>query len=754
YPMADQPSAQWPAGSGVEYLYAAGIWVGAELYGVPAVSTGYPETEFYPSSDPDVKMYELAEGLPGTRRLPQDPDDDGDGLVDEDWPNGIDDDGDGRIDEDYYAIGNQMFSCWYTDDSPLAREVWSEHTPMKIMVRQESFQWGDEYLNDFVCVRYYVTNTGANYLGDLHVGVYADFDAGPRNSGSYHMDDLVDYYEGDWCGLTGEWEWPVKLHIPYVYDANGDDGRTPGYFGLLLLGYTMSSFDSDYQGFDRYNYKAIRYFRGLQPYENGGEPTNDYERFEVLSTSFRPMGNAGPNDYKVVASVGSFGYLPPFETVYVDVAFVAGGSRDEMLDNAAKAMIIYLGGMYDVDGDASTGVDGYESRVLGPAQDVPINMCAWPDCLVDVDEGDTLWVNADCREEIWLWQYTGCYMFAGGQDYYRIGRRGKESRVHYVTGSAPPPPHMRIVPGDGRVSIYWDDFSERVPDPVTGLLDFEGYEIYRADGWTRPLGTTETSGPSIDLWRLYEIRDLVNGLPPDADFGSLIEYGGWRYTPLERLPDRNAYLRAFEESLWRDPLGHPPCPPGMTTDECDTLETMARQNLGFEGGKVYYRVDDETPKNGMHYFYSVIAYDHETDGGVPVRVGRKSSPNANFCYTMPVSMALGSEEYDEEGVYVVPNPATAERMAPWRLDPNNSDPTGVKVEFRNLPACRTVIRIYTIAGDLVQVLHHDAVATSGTCPWNLVSRNGQDVTSGVYLYSVEPADGRFERATGKFVVIR
>ena len=38
-PMSDSPSAQWPAGSGIEYLYAAGIWIGAERTGVPAVST-------------------------------------------------------------------------------------------------------------------------------------------------------------------------------------------------------------------------------------------------------------------------------------------------------------------------------------------------------------------------------------------------------------------------------------------------------------------------------------------------------------------------------------------------------------------------------------------------------------------------------------------------------------------------------------------------------------------------------------------
>ena len=108
--------------------------------------------------------------------------------------------------------------------------------------------------------------------------------------------------------------------------------------------------------------------------------------------------------------------------------------------------------------------------------------------------------------------------------------------------------------------------------------------------------------------------------------------------------------------------------------------------------------------------------------------------------------------FDENEVYVVPNPATAETMEPWRLEPNQDDPTGIKIEFRNLPACQSTVRIYTVAGDLVEILHNDG--SNGTLPWDLVSRNGQDVTSGVYLYSVEPEDDSFPRTIGKFVVIR
>ncbi|UCF05772.1 MAG: hypothetical protein JSV33_01665, partial [bacterium] len=60
----------------------------------------------------------------------------------------------------------------------------------------------------------------------------------------------------------------------------------------------------------------------------------------------------------------------------------------------------------------------------------------------------------------------------------------------------------------------------------------------------------------------------------------------------------------------------------------------------------------------------------------------------------------------------------------------------------------------TVSGDLVEVLYHDGREGHGTLPWDLVSRNGQDVTSGVYMYSVEPDDSAYPRKIGKFVVIR
>ncbi len=240
YPMADSPSAQWPAGSGVEYLYAAGLWVGAEIDGVPSVSTGYPEMEFYPSDDAVDIIYKTTEGMKGGRTYPSNPDDDGDGRINEDWLNGRDDDHDGLIDEDFAALGKIMYSCWFTDDQGTAQEVWPEHAPLNLKVRQETYQWSEESSYNSVGVHYDISNEGVRFLQNVYVGIYADLDAGPRNAPSYYKDDQIGSWSGIWCApLGGGISRPERISTLYVHDDDGDGGRTKGYFGIVLLGTHM-----------------------------------------------------------------------------------------------------------------------------------------------------------------------------------------------------------------------------------------------------------------------------------------------------------------------------------------------------------------------------------------------------------------------------------------------------------------------------------------------------------------------------------
>lgn len=755
YPMRDAPSAQYPAGSGVEYLFAAGIWVGAIKNGIPSVSTGYPEDEFRPKSVPSSTIYRSYESSRGGTRLPADADDDGDGAMDEDFLNGIDDDGDGKIDEDYAAVGSQMFSCEYYDNEPQSRLIWPEHTPLDIRIRQQTFQWGETTNNDFVGLSYNITNISEDYLYDMYIGIYADVDAGPRERGSYQMDDQVGYWEGFWCAPWGAAQFPEELKISYVYDDDGDDGMTPGYFGILLLGYQTTVNGDFAPKYPSYELVSFKHFRGLRPFADGGDATNDFERYEVMSTPAIDQNTEYPGDYRIMVSTGPFPHLDPGESTWLDVAFVAGDGLEEMLDHAAIARKIYNGIWFDLDNNPNTGIMGRESLVQGPFRAYDPDLCDGITQEIRLTDRDFIWANLDCFSERETFGFRDCYkpMYASLSD-YMTGVEGREHQLRWVTNCAPPSPNMRVTAGDGRVTVFWDDESEITPDFITQELDFEGYMIWRADDWHRPLGTSEDNGPSHDLWTLLDTRDLVNGVPPDNDLHQPPESGGWEYIPLKYMEDFNTYLDAFMDVLKENPADTVPCPYGLTRQECDTIEVLARGYLGFSRMKRYYCYVDYTAKNGLPYFYSVTAFDHDFLNGIPSEPARYNFPAANFKYVVPISEAQEAEGFDEEDIYVVPNPVTNENMEPWRLGPTNYDPSGMKLEFRNLPACKSTIRIFTVSGDLVKVIEHDGREGNGTAPWNLVSRNGQDIVSGVYIFAVDPHDGSFPEVVGKFVVIR
>ncbi|HNR67947.1 MAG TPA: hypothetical protein PKN24_07860 [bacterium] len=103
-----------------------------------------------------------------------------------------------------------------------------------------------------------------------------------------------------------------------------------------------------------------------------------------------------------------------------------------------------------------------------------------------------------------------------------------------------------------------------------------------------------------------------------------------------------------------------------------------------------------------------------------------------------------------EQICVVPNPYTA--AASW--EPRSVFGFGRgerRIYFNNLPQMCT-IRIYTVRGYLVDTIEHDMPADNGSEPWDLVSKDGMDISYGVYIYQVD-APGIGEHI-GKFAVIK
>ncbi len=103
-----------------------------------------------------------------------------------------------------------------------------------------------------------------------------------------------------------------------------------------------------------------------------------------------------------------------------------------------------------------------------------------------------------------------------------------------------------------------------------------------------------------------------------------------------------------------------------------------------------------------------------------------------------------------DNIKVVPNPYLA--SAQWEnKNPYTSGRGPRSLHFTHLPANCT-IRIYTVDGELVQIIEHNSAIDDGTEDWNMLSRDNLSISYGVYIFYVDaPGIGS---KIGKFAVIK
>ncbi len=858
------PSCQWPAGSGDEYLWAAGLWVGGVVLGERLVSMGGSGSEWMPLDELQATIYEAVgtkllrpagNTLASGRRIPMPgEDDDLDGLIDEEILNGHDDDFDGLIDEDFGQIGNQMFVLTNYDNTRQAQETYPDHTPMNLEVVQTSFQWENDQVDDFVGFDYKITNIGVTNVQRVYIGFFADSDIGPRSGESVAEDDMAGSWRGTVRASDNSW---VPVEVGYMWDA-AEDGRLEGYFGIVFLGHDVDPTGN--KAPTKVGLRTFQKFQGRQSFEQGGDPTNDDEAYQLLSAE-EDDGNTLPGkeaDFRFLVSAGPFDLLEPDDTLNFQVGMVVGPGLGDMfgspglLTNCAEASLTWYGIWMDLIPDQAmsegsdevrTGVNGRETMLCREDFETPDGN-AWdlffPDYM-DTSCVDAEWLLGQSRvldEDKFIHPDPGdnrtCAMFNMDNCFECLrqagpgclensvmegivwtcsdpnatetagctGIDGAETQVHWLVGMAPPPPGLRIWSGDSTVHVFWDNSSETTPDIRLQKIDFESYRVWRADNWDRPYGASEINGPESTLWQLINEFDLVNNyvvyrelsdgvfsldtIPLGANTGLDII----SYTPVVLSdPLYDGLAEAMQDVVNNDPTGTLQSRPSLRgptgailpeysglarwesyPDVLDTFFAVAYRAEDSVNGVVekpstsYYEYIDQEIHNGFLYFYSVTATDHTLlPSGHPTGIniatgpGLGGDPGSSFSHTTPGTESQTAEDRAKNGanIYVFPNPATRDALAEYQeMYPNGDDPTGVRVTFTNLPAAHNNVQIFTVSGDLVQEIPHDGTNGSGHVSWNLVSRNGQEVVSGVYLYTVSSDDSAFDDFIGKFVVVR
>lgn len=105
---------------------------------------------------------------------------------------------------------------------------------------------------------------------------------------------------------------------------------------------------------------------------------------------------------------------------------------------------------------------------------------------------------------------------------------------------------------------------------------------------------------------------------------------------------------------------------------------------------------------------------------------------------------------DIKNIKVVPNPYLANAL--W--EPKNPYTSGRgprSIHFTHLPS-KCTIKIFTVNGELVKEIEHNATLDDGSAEWNLLTKDNLSASYGVYIYYVD-APGIGKKA-GKFAIIK
>ena len=294
------------------------------------------------------------------------------------------------------------------------------------------------------------------------------------------------------------------------------------------------------------------------------------------------------------------------------------------------------------------------------------------------------------------------FAYLGALNYADLSKRAiiaqRAYDLHYIVPVPPPSPRLTVVARGNALDYYWDQSSEEFVDPTNPIgRDFEGYRLYVGE-----------SRDSLDLVGQYDLA----GAPHDTT--------------------------GFNTGL-------------------DAVRLAQPVEIG--GVTYHYKYTVRRLRDGFKYYAAVTAYDL----GTPDIESLESGFAQNELMAVPAP-APGEVS---AGVTVFPNPYRVE--ASWDRGGQARDHY---LWFTNLPTqCR--IQVFTLSGDLVYTTDFDgrtydgrnargifrpgtdprAVLSGTTFGWDLITRHGQAVATGLYIWAVEDHQSG-KRQTGKMLIMK
>ncbi|MBU0692700.1 hypothetical protein KKC97_08990 [bacterium] len=279
--------------------------------------------------------------------------------------------------------------------------------------------------------------------------------------------------------------------------------------------------------------------------------------------------------------------------------------------------------------------------------------------------------------------------FIAGEDTSDVGLNAEWALAMYLNDfqgpSAPDAPVFEVDVYPDMVRLRWYPNAEASVDAITGEADFEGYYIERSEDNIH--------------WQTLASFDRIDVLNPPFEWN-------------------NFNLGMPEDSI---PLGD---------------------------GEFQYYYEDTDLIPGKTYWYTVRAFDTGVVGAGVLTSGRTgNTQKVTIAPAVTSSDPTMSRKLSD--VYVYPNPYRGSHAREQAgVERSGSRFYDRQIYFANLPET-CIIRVFSLAGDHLATIQHSGATSQAA--WNMITRHSQEIVSGIYYYTVE-ANGDF--FIDKFVVIK
>ncbi len=446
----------WPKGTGNTYIFGAGSWFGTIVDGKDTLVTiGYGphggEAEYTPG------LQDMSSGDPNAKIW----------IYPTAWPPPA----------EIFPMAPQVNKshqdswCAY-NDLDINNHMPGDTKPIGLEVYQTVYAWNLSTTKDIIFIKYQLKNISGEKLTNCYFGVCTDNDIG--NESGTNANDIISGIVGQWYVIDGESIWVDNLG--YQWQASNEPGWDST--GAIGFDYLQSPWDLK-EGQDK---------------DQDGIP----DQYEMDSAYY--ADNVPPTQWDVDAD-GTPDWRDPSEIPQMGMTAFKRFTLN-LEPNKDNERYVTLAGY-----NFKTG--NYEPYDTIPPQsdDQRFLQCSGP---FDIEADSTAIVLVGVMLTYWNMSHA-----RPDTELVKVDRTVQEIYdKNWLLPGPPPPPILTCVPGDAKVTLVWDNYSETAADPYYDVVskpgsnydpyykkyDFEGYRV-----WRSLTGKTGT-------WKLLASYDLANGI--------------------------------------------------------------------------------------------------------------------------------------------------------------------------------------------------------------------------------------------------